>query len=138
MQVAQDYGATGLSLKAHPVAFLRDTLAAMKIDPNATLRDENACPRHRRVRVAGLVLMRQRPGTASGVMFVTLEDETGIANLIVRPKIFERDRRAALHAPLVIADGRVERKGPVVHVLVSRLRGMPAPADVAVRSRDFH
>ena len=138
VQVAQDYGATGLSLKAHPVSFLRKKLAAMRVRPNADLHDEKACPRHRRVRVAGLVLMRQRPGTASGVMFVTLEDETGIANLIVRPAIFERDRRAALHEPLVIADGRVERKGPVVHVLVSRLRGVPAPAGVAVRSRDFH
>jgi error-prone DNA polymerase len=73
------------------------------------------------VRVAGLVLVRQRPGTASGVIFVTLEDEGGIANLIVWPKTFERYRRAVLGARLMFVDGRLQREGIVTHIIADRL-----------------
>ena len=78
-------------------------------------------PAGRRVKVAGLVLVRQRPGSARGVIFATLEDETGVANVIVRTAIFERYRRIVLGARLLLAEGRVEREGIVVHVLASHL-----------------
>jgi len=91
------------------------------------------------VKTAGLVLIRQRPGTASGIVFITLEDETGVVNLIVRPDVFERFRPAARHAGLLQCDGYVERQGQVVHVMAKRLidrsdliRGLE------ISSRDFH
>ena len=89
-------------------------------------------------KVAGLVLVRQRPGTASGITFVTLEDETGVANLIVRPAIWERYRRAATTATALLAHGRLERQAEVIHVLVSKLQDVaPFTAKLASQSRDF-
>ena len=89
--------------------------------------------------MAGLVLVRQRPGTASGIVFMTLEDETGVANLIVRPHIYERYRRVARHGVVILARGTVERQGGVVHILVRRLEQVDeAMAALAARSRDFH
>ena len=89
--------------------------------------------------MAGLVLVRQRPGTASGIVFITLEDETGVANLVVHPGVYDRYRQAARHAAFVRADGRVERDGQVVHVLTSRLRDLtPLLQGCQTRSRDFH
>jgi len=85
--VVFDYASIGLSLKAHPLSFLRPRLDAMGITPASRLRDEKQFPRNSPIAVAGLVLVRQRPATASGVLLITLEDETGVANLIVRPDI---------------------------------------------------
>ncbi len=137
--VTQDYAATGLSLKAHPVVFLRDELNARGITPAASLRDEAAWPHGKAAAVAGIVLVRQRPGTASGIVFMTLEDETGIANLIVRPDVYERYRRAARHSVILGARGRVERQGEVVHVLVRSLESLDAlQPGLAAGSRDFH
>src|SRR3546814_11360933 len=78
-------------------------------------------PANQRVAVAGLVLVRQQPGTASGVVFITLEDETGIANVIVWPRVFARFRRIAMGAGLIRVDGRMQREGAVIHVLADRL-----------------
>jgi len=117
-QVVHDYASTGLSLKRHPATFLRSRLDRMGATPNGQLKDENRWPHGRAISVAGLVLVRQRPGTASGVVFMTLEDETGVANLIFRPSVFERFRRTARHATMLLIRGRVERKGQVVHVMV--------------------
>ena len=138
-QVARDYAATGLSLKAHPLRFLRSRLAAMGATPNADIRDAAAWPKGRPVAVAGLVLVRQRPGTASGVVFMTIEDETGVANLILWPRVYERWRRAARHATAVLARGKVEREGEVVHVIVRSVRDLSAAcAEMPGMSRDFH
>ena len=135
-EVTADYRAAGLSLKRHPVSFVRDALAAMEVLPAARLA---GTPHGRWVGVAGLVLVRQRPGTASGIVFVTLEDETGVANLVVHPGVYDRYRQAARHAAFVRADGRVERDGQVVHVLTSRLRDLtPLLQGCQTRSRDFH
>jgi error-prone DNA polymerase len=136
--VTRDYLSTGLSLKAHPVSFVRDRLARMGVAPAGDLADERAWPHGRAVRVAGVTLLRQRPGTAAGIVFITLEDETGIANLVVFPKIYERFRRVARHAVTMVATGRVERAGRVVHVRVDRLDDAPSPGPLLVRSRDFH
>ncbi len=117
-EVVEDYASLGMSLKAHPAALLRPVLATLGAVPAGTL----ARARHgRHLRVAGLVLVRQRPGTAKGVIFVTLEDETGIANLVVLPPVFARDRVPLLTSRLLAADGRLERHGTVVHVIANRL-----------------
>lgn len=119
-KVVQDYRHVGLSLRAHPLSFLRDQLNRRGVTPAADLLDAQRHPTDTRVAVAGLVLCRQRPGTASGVIFMTLEDETGVANLIVRPHVYEAHRRAARHGVVIVAHGKVERDGQVVHLLAER------------------
>ncbi len=137
--VLSDYQATGLSLKSHPMSFLREDLDSQGVLPTSVLRSETACPQGRAVSVAGLVLCRQRPGTASGVTFVTLEDEFGIANLLVWRDTFERFRRVGRLASLMLARGRVERAGEVVHVHVRELVSLDDQLDgIGTRSRDFH
>lgn len=137
-QVMEDYDSLRLSLKAHPVAFLRRRLDGLRATPAAELADETRSPNGRFVRVAGIVLIRQRPSTAQGIIFMTLEDETGIANLIVRPAIYERYRKAARHGVIVLAEGTVERQGRVVHVLAKRLRELDGEMrELVTRSRDF-
>jgi error-prone DNA polymerase len=136
MAVAHDYATVGLSLKAHPMSFYRDELAERGVREAGDLRDERACPHGTRVSVAGIVLMRQRPGTASGIVFMTLEDETGIANLIIRPGVYTRYRKAARHGVCLIAHGQVERQGEVVHVMVRRVEDLGA--GLRTTTRDFH
>jgi error-prone DNA polymerase len=134
-EVVADYRTIGLSLRDHPVKFLRPQLNELRAVPAAKLA---ALPHGRRVRVAGLVLMRQRPSTASGVTFVTLEDETGMANLIVYPAVWERYRRAARSATIMQVDGVLQRQGEIIHVLVSRLADLSQQLTaVQTRSRDF-
>ena len=134
-EVVADYRTAGLSLKGHPMSFLRRQLDELRVTRAADLAKT---PNGRWVRVAGLVLVRQRPGTASGITFVTLEDETGVANLIVRPAIWERYRRAASTATALLAHGRLERQGEVIHVLVSKLEDVvPLTQKLATQSRDF-
>ncbi len=138
-KVRQDYSSIGLSLKAHPMSFLRERLDSMKVSRASEIQCEATSPSGRPVQVAGIVLVRQRPGTASGILFMTIEDETGIANLIVRPKIFERYRSAARHSTFIRATGKVERNGSVVHVQVARIDSLdPEQDSLFVRSRDFH
>jgi len=116
--VVNDYRALSLSLKAHPVAFLRDELAARAIVAAGRLPELKD---GRRISVAGLVLVRQRPGTAAGVIFATLEDETGVANVIIWPKVFERFRPVVLGARLVQVTGRLQSEQGVIHVVAERL-----------------
>ncbi len=137
-EVSRDYGMTGLSLKAHPMSFLRQQLREKRILTAEEIKDETQTPHGRRAAVAGLVLFRQRPSTAGGVMFMTIEDETTRADLILRPRIHERYRSAALYGRVVIARGRVERQGRVVHVLVSHIADIGEMlAQTPMRSRDF-
>ncbi|MBU0639946.1 MAG: error-prone DNA polymerase [Planctomycetes bacterium] len=134
--VVHDYDTLGLSLNAHPIALLRDELNTLKVSQNKRLKTAR---NGQRVTVAGLVLVRQRPGTASGIVFMTLEDETGVANLVIRPRIWERDRRVARGRVALIAEGAVERQGDVIHVMVRRLHDLSARiANVRPKSRDFH
>ncbi|WP_072386861.1 error-prone DNA polymerase [Hyphomicrobium sp. CS1BSMeth3] len=116
--VVEDYQSLHLSLKAHPMALLRHDMTEL-----GCVRCEElaARPNNRRLKVAGLVLVRQRPGTASGVIFATLEDETGIANIIVWPKVFEKYRRTVLTASLLGVEGPLQREGLVIHVIAQRL-----------------
>jgi error-prone DNA polymerase len=135
-EVMTDYSTGGLSLKAHPLELIRDQLNARRIITARQLNDPNTSGW---VRVAGLVLIRQRPGTASGIVFETLEDETGVVNLIVRPDIYERYRPAARHAGLLECHGYVERQGKVVHVMAKRMFDLShLLAGYQLQSRDFH
>ncbi len=116
--VVEDYATLGMSLKRHPLAFLRAELTREGL---VTAADLARLPVDRRLSIAGVVLIRQRPGSANGVVFVTIEDETGIANLIVWPAILERFRRAALGATLLRCTGKLQREQSVIHVVAERL-----------------
>jgi error-prone DNA polymerase len=117
-QVVEDYRSTGLSLRRHPVSFLRRDLAARRIircSDLLTVRDG------KRVEVAGIILVRQRPGSARGVLFVTVEDETGHANLILWPSVFEAQRRLVLSASMIACRGKLQREGEVLHFIAEHL-----------------
>jgi len=120
-QVIEDYRHLSFSLKAHPVSFLRAEFAARGIVRHERLA---VLETGRRVQIAGLVLVRQRPGTASGVIFMTLEDETGIANVIVWPKVFEIYRPVVLGARLVGVSGRLQSESGVVHLIADHLEDL--------------
>ncbi len=112
--VVHDYAATSLSLKAHPVSFVREKLVLLRVTPNAALAK---CRDGDNVTVAGLVLVRQRPGTASGIVFITIEDETGCANLVTFSTIFEKYRKTILQSRLLIVSGKLQVEGEVIHVI---------------------
>lgn len=134
-EIKADYDTTGLSLRGHPLAFLRRELSALRVLSAAQLK---TWPADRFVRVAGLVLLRQRPSTASGITFVTLEDETGLANLIVHPKVWKRYHRAAATAKAMLVHGKLERHDRIMHVIVSRLEDLSERLQgMRLRSRDF-
>jgi error-prone DNA polymerase len=132
-EVVADYRTAGLSLKAHPISFYRAQLDAMRILPAAALAEIDD---GRFIRVAGLVLLRQRPSTAKGITFVTLEDETGQINLIVKPDVWERFYKVARTAAAFIAHGRLQKHREIIHLMVSKLENMAVA--VNPRSRDFH
>jgi error-prone DNA polymerase len=125
MEVLEDYASLRLSLKNHPMAFLRDGLAAAGTDvqPLSILDD---APNGKRMTIAGLVICRQRPGSAKGVVFLTLEDESGNGNIVVWPDRFERYRRITIGARLMRIEGRVQRSGIVVHLVAERMHDISA------------
>ena len=125
-----DYGTTGLTVARHPLALLRDRLPADAV----TSRDLETLAHGRRVRVGGLVVARQRPGTANGIVFILLEDEHGTINLIVPPTVYERHRLTVRTEPLMLVEGKLERfaaAGGAINVLVDRVgsdrRARPDP-----------
>lgn len=138
-EVSRDYAAVGLSLRNHPIAFIRAELHRRGLIVCADLLDPEKTPNGAWIAVAGFVLVRQRPGTAEGVTFMTLEDETGVANIVVWRQIYDRYRRAA-GAQLLIVRGRVQREQGVVHVIAARLQRLlspSAPEPITVASRNF-
>ncbi|WP_367198779.1 PHP domain-containing protein [Amorphus sp. 3PC139-8] len=130
-EVIHDYRTLSLSLKAHPIAFVRDRLAADRVLPADRL---GYVQNGRRVLVAGLVLVRQRPGSAKGVIFMTLEDETGVANVIVWPKTFERFRAIVLGSRFIEVAGRLQVQDSVIHIVAERL--VDRTGDLATLSED--
>lgn len=119
--VVEDYATTGLSLKAHPVSFVRMQLNRLGVTASGNLRKmKNGDP----VKVAGLITVRQRPGTAKGVLFVTIEDETGFANLVVWGNVFEAHRREIVQSRLLLVEGKLQIEGEVIHVVASRCFNM--------------
>ena len=122
-EVVEDYRSIGLSLRQHPVAFLRAELTARRM---VTCADLATTRDGRWVTVPGIVLVRQKPGSAKGVMFVTIEDETGVANLILWPSVFKQQRRLVLSAGMLACRGRLQREGEVVHVIAHHLEDLSA------------
>ena len=116
--VVNDYRTLRLSLKAHPMSFLRARVTQTGIAACADLR---ACRDGSRVSVAGVILVRQRPGSAQGVVFMTIEDETGVANAVIWPKVLERERIVVMGARLVVVHGRIQRHEDIIHVVAERL-----------------
>jgi error-prone DNA polymerase len=134
--IVADYAHTGLTLRRHPVELLRARLAARGALSSAQLR---AQPNGVQVRTAGLVITRQRPGSAGGVTFVTLEDESGYVNLIVWERVAERQRQALIASRLMGVVGELQLEGEVMHVIVQRLVDLSRwLGELAVASRDFH
>ncbi|MBI1196848.1 MAG: DNA polymerase III subunit alpha [Phenylobacterium sp.] len=150
--VVEDYRTTSLSLKAHPVGFFREDLARAKVFPCMALRTARD---RRRLSVGGLVLVRQRPGTAKGVVFMTLEDETGVANIVVWRDAFEANRRLVMTSSFVVVHGQVQREGEVIHLVAERFTDLSGRLSELrddegaitartkvqgglIRSRDFH
>ena len=119
--VAHDYAATSLSIKAHPVSFVREQLDQLHVIPTATLA---AAKDGDDVKVAGLVLVRQRPGTAGGICFITIEDETGNANLVVFKNLFDKYRKEILQSKLLMVEGKLQIEGEVIHVIVQRCHNL--------------
>jgi len=156
-EVAEDYRTTSLSLKAHPVSFFREDLARMRVVPCASLKGMRD---RRRLSVGGLVLVRQRPGTAKGVVFLTLEDETGIANIVCWKDAFDANRRLVMSSSFLVVHGQLQVAGDVIHLVAERFTDLsarlgemrdheqapgaaPLPPHARVRgglirSRDFH
>ncbi|HNM22655.1 MAG TPA: error-prone DNA polymerase, partial [Rhodocyclaceae bacterium] len=131
-----DYRSLGLTLRRHPLALLRSHLAARRF---LSAGDLQRSPDRLLARAAGIVTGRQRPGTASGIVFVTLEDETGYTNVVVRPELAERQRRELLGARLLGVYGQLEAKSGVVHLLAKRLVDLTAwLGRLETASRDFH
>ncbi len=117
-EVVEDYRSTGLTLRQHPIAFVRDEL---RRDGTVRCADLVEMRSGQRVLVSGLVLVRQKPGSAKGVMFMTVEDETGVANLIIWPSLFRKQRRLILSASMLACRGFVQKANSVVHVIAERL-----------------
>jgi error-prone DNA polymerase len=133
-RLVADYAGTHLTIGPHPMAMRRTELAMRGV-----LRavDLSRARDGRRIRVAGSVITRQRPGTAKGFVFLTLEDETGIANVIVRPDLFDRDRMTILEQPFLLVDGILQNQDGVTSVKAERLHAL-AGAAVEIDSHDFH
>ncbi len=135
-EIVSDYRSTGLTLNRHPLALLRERLNEKKIFAASTLA---AYPNGRLAKACGIVTVRQRPGTANGVLFITLEDETGQINVIVWPSLVEKFRKEALGASLLGVYGVWQREGEVKHLVANRLVDMTALlGNLATNSRNFH
>ena len=153
-EVVEDYGRVGLTLRAHPVSFLRESLARRHL---LSCADATRLRDRQKVETAGIVLVRQQPGSAKGVIFVTMEDETGIANLVVWRKVFLAYRPIVMGAPMIAVKGYIQREGEVVHIVAQHLTDLSADfatigrrgdavqpetreavQTIRVKSRDFH
>src|SRR5690554_4936497 len=132
--VILDYSTTALSLKAHPVSFAREELNKMKVVPAGKLPE---IKNGKFVKVCGLITVRQRPGTAKGVLFITIEDETGFANLVVWNTVFEKYRPIILQSKLLMVTGKVQVEGEVVHVVVNSCHNLTGLMQLDTEGRDI-
>ena len=134
-QVTEDYRSVGLSLRAHPISFHRESLESFGIVTHAGLED---CTDGDEVRIAGLVILRQRPATAKGITFVTMEDETGSANVVVKPRIWEKFYQTARRSAAWIVHGKLERRSNVTHVIATRIEDLAGRiGELKLKNRDF-
>jgi error-prone DNA polymerase len=123
-EMFKDYATTGFSLHSHPLQYLRPHLTQRKVFTADQLSARFGVPISTKVSAAGMVIIRQRPGTAKGVVFITLEDETGSLNLIIRPTIFDKNQKTIMFASIVLASGALQRTGEVVYIDVDRLEAL--------------
>jgi error-prone DNA polymerase len=133
-RLVADYAGTGLTVGRHPMALRRDELAMRGVMRALDLRTAR---QGRRVRVAGMVITRQRPGTAKGFVFLTLEDETGIANIIVQPDLFARDRLIIVEEPFLMVEGVLQNQDGVTSVRAEAVHGMRG-VDIDFDAHDFY
>ena len=133
-RIQADYETTGMCLDIHPMVLLREEMRRRGVLGTRDLKD---VPKGRQVEVGGLVVTRQRPSTAQGVVFITLEDEDGHMNLVVFNKVFDKYRPIARDAPMLRATGRLERTGEVINVIVDRFEALNDPSQLEPVSRDF-
>jgi error-prone DNA polymerase len=132
-RINADFRGTGLTIGRHPMAYRREELNKLRVKRAIDLREiRNGVW----VRVAGLVIVRQRPGTAKGFLFLSMEDETGIANVIVTPDIFDRNRAVLVNQPLLLIEGPLQNQDNVIHVRARRIE--PLSYAMAAVSHDFH
>jgi error-prone DNA polymerase len=135
-EITADYASTELTLRRHPLALLRPKLTRMNLH---SAKELDNCPTGRLVRTTGIVTCRQRPGTASGVVFVTLEDETGVTNVVVWNQLVRKQRREILNSRLLTVYGVWQREGEVKHLIAKRLVDHShLLGNLMVGSRDFH
>ena len=133
--IVADYRSTGLTLRRHPLAVLRPRLDRLRVQQAIHLA---RIPNGHEVRVAGIVTHRQRPGTASGVVFMSLEDETGLSNLIVWPRVLEQQRQPLLASSLIIVAGELQNENGVINVVVHKARDYSRwLGGLRTESRDF-
>jgi error-prone DNA polymerase len=125
----------GMTIGKHPMSQRRAEMDKLRVIPAAGL---SSIPNGRKVRVAGNVIVRQRPGTAKGITFMSLEDETGISNVVIMPDIFENQRLQILTHPWVLVEGRMQNVDSVIHILAERVSPLVNPLEISTRSHDFH
>ena len=133
-RLVADYAGTGLTIGRHPMALRREELATRGVLRAGDLR---AARQGRRVRVAGMVITRQRPGTAKGFVFLTLEDETGIANIIVAPDVYARDKRTIVEEPYLLVEGTLQNQEGAVSIKADRVEAL-GQAGPEPESHDFY
>jgi error-prone DNA polymerase len=133
-RLKEDYAGTGLTVGRHPMSYLREQLQHRRVLSAKNLKE---LPHGRYVRAAGCVIARQRPGTAKGFIFISMEDETGIANVIVTPDLYEKERHTVTRAKFLLAEGRLQNQDGVIHVKATRLLAL-SEMGLEVQSHDFH
>jgi error-prone DNA polymerase len=133
-RLVADYSGTGLTVGRHPMAYRRSALRQQRI---ASAQELRQLADGVYVRTAGCVIARQRPGTASGFIFLSMEDETGISNIIVHPDLYERERLLVSQGKFLLVEGKLQNEDAVVHVRADRIAALAA-APIEVRSHDFH
>ncbi|MEO7651780.1 MAG: OB-fold nucleic acid binding domain-containing protein, partial [Bryobacteraceae bacterium] len=132
--VADSMG-TGMTIGKHPMAYRRAEMDKLRVTPASAL---SSVSNGQIVRVAGNVIVRQRPGTAKGVTFISLEDETGISNVVIMPDLFKDQRREILTHPWVMVEGRIQNVDSVIHILARRISPLANPLELGASSHDFH
>ena len=134
-RLVSDHAGTGLTIGKHPMAYRRAEMDKLRVIPAAKLP---SIPNGRIVRVAGNIIVRQRPGTAKGILFMSLEDETGISNVVVMPDLFESQRLEILAHPWVMIEGKMQNVDNVMHIRANRIVPLSNPLEIASASHDFH
>ena len=135
-RLVADYTGTGLTVGPHPLTFRRQELAMRGVLPASALPNTRS---GRRVRTAGMVITRQRPGTAKGFVFLTLEDETGIANIIIRPDLYAANRRLVVESSFLLVEGVLQNLDGVTSIKAERMSKLEGfPDEAAIDSHDFH